>query len=706
MRAAMRPALLPRLRRGEAPSPRLQAAGTPEVHSFDAFDTLITRCLWRPEDLFLLLGTRLAAEGLATPPPEAFARRRIATEARLRHGVEEVELAAIHAALGAELGWTPEQARAAAAIEAALEHAAIRPIAPTVAALARLQAAGAEVAVLSDTYLDHATLARLLARAGIAVPPERVFASSAHGATKRTGRLFGVAAAALGVAPAHISHRGDHAQSDVAVPRLMGIRAAPFETGAPTRHEAALHAATGAHPPLLRSLLAGSARAARLSAVPETPHDQALFGVGATVAGPLLAGFVLWILQQARDAGVPRIHFVARDGQILLRIAEVLLPRLGWPIACRYLLGSRQAWHLPALQRLDEAALSWLADDAPREPLRSLLARAELAPERIAGPLARHGLAGALDSTVPTHAVRALLGDAETEAEILRAAAARREAALGYLRQEGVIGAEAAMMVDLGWHGRLQRSLQRLVEIGGDGGAPTRLNGLYLALRSRPPGFTAEAMRSFLQEPDVLHRLNPVLLELFCAADHGTVRRYRRRADGGFEAELAAPVDQRVVDWGLHALQGGILAFARELAEAIALEGGQDIARGDAGRWIALLRDGGLAAYQGFRREPDAVEAEAFGAFPHADGQAHEVWGDCAPRIGPLLRLRLGLGLGAAGYAGHWPEASIRRGGGGVAAALFALKRLRRRLAEAAPPPAPAAPAPLSTLPRGTPGSA
>lgn len=669
-----------RRRRAPAPSPPFAA---PAVHSFDAFDTLITRCLWRPEDLFTLLGARLAERGLTRLSPEAFAARRIAAEARLRQDAEEVELAAIHAALGAELGWTATDTRDAAALEAAIEQAAIRPIAPAAAALAALRAEGAEVAVLSDTYLDRATLHGLLGAAGIALPAARVFASSAHGATKRTGRLFGVAAAALGVAPARLSHRGDHAEADVAVPRLMGIRAAPFRDGSPTRHEAALHAATAAHPPLLRSLLAGSARAARLSAVPATPHEAVLFGIGATVAGPLLAGFVLWILREARGAGMPRIHFVARDGQILLRIAEVLLPGLGWPIACRYLLGSRQAWHLPALQRLDEAALSWLADDAPTEPLRSLLARAELAPERIAGPLARHGLDRALDRAVPTPQVRALLCDPETEAEILRAAAARRAAALGYLRQEGVLRAGEAMMVDLGWHGRLQRSLQRLADLDEEGGRPTRLIGLYLALRSRPQGIPPEAMRGFLQDGDVLHRLNPVLLEMFCAADHGTVRRYRRRADGGFEAELAAPVDRPVVEWGLGALQAGILAFARELAAAMALAGGGQVVEDAVEGWIALLRDGGLAAYQGFRREPDAAEAEAFGRFPHADGQAHEVSADCAPRIGPALRLKLGLGLAAADYGGHWPEASIRRGGGRLAAVLFALKRLRRRLAAA-----------------------
>jgi hypothetical protein len=165
-----------------------------------------------------------------------------------------------------------------------------------------------------------------------------------------------------------------------------------------------------------------------------------------------------------------------------------------------------------------------------------------------------------------------------------------------------------------------------------------------------------------------------------------------QQADGRFGAELAAVRDDRVLAWGLGALQGGVLAFARELARAMALAG-------DAAAWTALLRDAGLAAFQGFRRDPDPAEAEAFGSFPHADGQAHAEWGECAPRIGALMRLRLGLGLGDPGYAGHWPEASVRRGGGRISAGLVALKRLRWRARSAGP-------AAFSRLLRGTPGSA
>jgi FMN phosphatase YigB (HAD superfamily) len=658
----------PRGFRAEGPQPR------PETFSFDVFDTLITRCWWRPEDLFLRLGVRLAEAGLTRARPEEFAARRVAAEAALRNrpGVEEVTLAEIHAALGAALHWDATTVAAAAVLELETEEEAARPVAANALRLARLQAEGASVLLLSDTYLDRAALLRLLRRAGIAVPPGRVLASSEMAATKRTGRLFRLACDGLGVAPGSVAHRGDHPNSDLVSARAAGLRAELCAEGAPSRYERLLHEATAGHPAVLRSALAGGARAARLSADPPTAHARALWTVGCGVAGPLLAGFVLWVLAEARRGGLRRLHFVSRDGQVLLRIAEVLRAALGWKLECRYLLGSRQAWHLPAMERLDDAALDWLTTAATHETLRNVLARAELEPEALRGALARHGLA-ALDMPAPGPRLVGLLRDPEVEALLLRAAADRRRLALGYLRQEGLLDGAPAGVVDLGWHGRLQRSLVKLLERGTPGGAAV-VTGFYLALRTRPSEIPPAAMHAFVGSERFLRTMNPVLFEIFCAADHGTVRRYVAAPDGGFAAELAEPVDEQVLSWGLRSLQDGILAFAAELAEALRREGGRD-----AEGWIALLRDGGLAAYDMFRREPGQVEAEAFGTFPHADSQTHRERGDCAPLVGMATQLRLGLGMRAGGYDGHWPEASVRRTGGKVGEALFRLRRLRRR---------------------------
>ena len=131
-----------------------------------------------------------------------------------------------------------------------------------------------------------------------------------------------------------------------------------------------------------------------------------------------------------------------------------------------------------------------------------------------------------------------------------------------------------------------------------------------------------------------------------------------------------APTGDRRVDTA-HAGQLAGLAVERAARMALAGEASPEA-------WVSPLRNGGIAAYDGFRREPDAAEAEAFGCFPHADGQSHDTWRDCAPRITRLQQLRLGLGLGDSSYGGHWPEASLRRSGGALADRLIDLKRMRR----------------------------
>ena len=48
---------------------------------------------------------------------------------------------------------------------------------------------------------------------------------------------------------------------------------------------------------------------------------------------------------------------------------------------------------------------------------------------------------------------------------ILRAASRKTRATLGYLEQVGLLGNDAFAIVDIGWHGRLQASLSRLLTI-------------------------------------------------------------------------------------------------------------------------------------------------------------------------------------------------------------------------------------------------
>ena len=69
------------------------------------------------------------------------------------------------------------------------------------------------------------------------------------------------------------------------------------------------------------SWLAGASRLARLEAAQRgvsAPQAE----VGSGVLGPLLVGFALWVVAQARQHGVRRLYYVARDGEVMLAVAR------------------------------------------------------------------------------------------------------------------------------------------------------------------------------------------------------------------------------------------------------------------------------------------------------------------------------------------------------------------------------------------------
>ncbi len=100
---------------------------------------------------------------------------------------------------------------------------------------------------------------------------------------------------------------------------------------------------------LSKSAIAGCARAARLRENMADEHARAIWETSTNIAGPLLTGFVLWTLIKAREQGRSTLYYLARDGQILQRIASALAAWLDWPIECKYLFASRKALFLPSL---------------------------------------------------------------------------------------------------------------------------------------------------------------------------------------------------------------------------------------------------------------------------------------------------------------------------------------------------------------------
>src|SRR5262249_53139823 len=142
----------------------------------------------------------------------------------------------------------------------------------------------------------------------------------------------------------------------------LGLKAKHFGKSSLNRYEQILEKfseATAAR----SSSLAGASRLVRLEHEADETYNVAQRTVSSAVAGTALFSYVVWVLQSAQKRKLDRIYFLARDGQILLKLAKMAAPTIGYQGELRYLYASRQSWRLPAAAIKPQMDLDWALDD-------------------------------------------------------------------------------------------------------------------------------------------------------------------------------------------------------------------------------------------------------------------------------------------------------------------------------------------------------
>lgn len=636
--------------------------------SLDVFDTLLTRVYARPADVFFEVARTLAGEGLLREAPEAWVARRMAVEAKMwREGAGSARLEGIYAELGEAAGWSREEAQRACAAEIEIEVASHVPVPQLRPRIEAWRRAGGAVAFVSDMYLPGAALRRSLERHGWIAPGERLFVSSDHQATKARGLLFGRVMSATGVAARAITHIGDNPRADLIAPRRLGINAEHFVAALLNRYERRIAELRGSAD-RAASLYAGCMRLARLEMAhaqdnaARTERSAVIARTSAAVAGPVLTAFTLWVLQRAAALGIRRLYFLARDGQILYHLAEALSARERYGIDIRYLYASRQAWHPPAIVGLDDSDFDWLFDGADLT-LQRLAKRLSLNAAQLVNALGNNGTTIAPGAVLtPTELVqlRRLMTQAPLRELILERSGELREATLAYLQQEGLFDGVPQAIVDIGWNGRLQRSLGKMLAAAGSA-VPTQ--GFYFGLWRKARAQADDRMEAFFHDPDGVCEnralCNGPLLEQFTEADHGTTLSFAL-ADRRWAPVLKEMRNSTALTWGLETQHTAILAFARQVNRHF-------LPRVPAPP-ADFLRAACAGVLEEFLFRPDLAESEVYGSFGKTDAQEHSEQFELAPRLGLLTALRLGLvGLGRLRLAGDptvlWLPASLARSG-------------------------------------------
>lgn len=215
------------------------------VFSFDVFDTVITRTVLHPKDVFCLLQQRLETLGggepgtgwLGVQAPDAqglnlprqlsgcFWGARVWSEflARRSTGADDITLALIYQTMSCTFGLADAVSERLLSAELEVESEVLVPIDGAQRLVDHARQTG-PVVFISDMYLPAGFIQWILERSGLFLPGDRLYVSGELGLSKVSGKLFRHVLDDLGIQPGQLVHCGDHPLSDGRVPRALGVR--------------------------------------------------------------------------------------------------------------------------------------------------------------------------------------------------------------------------------------------------------------------------------------------------------------------------------------------------------------------------------------------------------------------------------------------------------------------------------------------------
>jgi predicted HAD superfamily hydrolase len=439
---------------------------------FDIFDTLLVRPVLDPESTKTIVAHRA---GNQLGPVYLLWRAQAEVQARQKAG-RDVGLGSIYEEFSRLSKLEKQAVDYLRGLEESVEGNAVTPRLDVVALFHHAVAAGKRVLLASDMYLSREHIETVLARCGIAAW-HKFYLSSDVGRRKDSGELYRYILSEENALPENVLMVGDNERSDLQIPAEMGLanlhllRPVELARGMPrigSLVDAALQRGD-MHEQLATGMLVQRAfqplfypSSAPTSLVPASP-----ISVGYTIAGPLLVAFSYWLAAKANEDGVKRLYFLSREGKLLKDVYDRCVAGLPAAPPSDYLVLSRRAIAVPMVRNMDDIrAIAHKVFFMNRIEaflyyryglVLSASVWAEIEERRL---WKKDKLLAIQDSQIEH--IEALL---EFLAPLIyKQAEDERPALMRYLTQMGLMEDGKNAVVDVGYSGTIQRSLNSLLE--------------------------------------------------------------------------------------------------------------------------------------------------------------------------------------------------------------------------------------------------
>lgn len=525
--------------------------------SFDIFDTCLVRRVGPPTETFRLVG-RMIGERLDLSRSEEFADHfiewRSEAEGRARRDVtgEDVQLGEIWCELAKMVSNPSVLTAADAELELDVEWSTIEPVESVRSEVLARRRAGHRIIFVSDMYLPTNFLKRALQHHGFLEATDGIYVSGDLRLTKYSGNLFKHVLGQEMISPGEMQHLGDNEVSDVEVPRRLGIKASLFQAARPHAVEALLlkERPLGSEGPYIKA--ASDIRLNRMRAKLSATDHNDISSLVEDFLGPVLCLFSHWILARSQADSIQRLFFASRDARLTWAVCKRLAEIDGLPITCRYFFTSRQAVYLPSGSELSHPGMPWLRHSGDNLSLSRLASKLELSHEYLAARWREKFPAWLpqqqLEKSEEWGYLWQLLKSPDIGSCLSSSIVSRRENALAYFQDVGLLDPAPAAIVDLGSLLYCQEAINRICASRREGQV---IAGYYMFLR-RPRRSSSEAgpAASIVLEPPA-HLPHPTALSwlnrsaaiehVLGLADHPSVRGYGVGGQIEFVSQAVTP---------------------------------------------------------------------------------------------------------------------------------------------------------------------
>lgn len=535
--------------------------------SFDVFDTLVKRSVAKPTDLFLLMESSIAK----TIPgiPAEFAQKRYEAEQQASGETgQHMDIEKIYDILRGEYGEYADELRT---LELQLEIGGCRPNPKYVDLFNRCIASGKTVILISDMYLPSAIISEMLEKCGVR-GYQNLYVSCECGAQKRDGSLFRMVLDDLKINPKELSHIGDNPRNDFLMPLSVGIKSIWIRNDQKKICRIPKEIKPE-HEMTYRTIKACVRNCS------QNMNEYEKQGCG--IFGPLLYGFMQWLVVRLQEDEIKDVYFLARDGYMPMCAFE----ELGLTdIKTHYLYCSRRSYQVPMIWMhpdFDDATRLFRYNK--RMTLRTLILRVGLEPDQYIERAREFDLQ--MDKTYwkgeifCSSVVKSFYDSIKND--VVENSKKEYKSLVAYIKS--IDFPEKIAVVDVGWHATIQQSLEELLRAEN---IHTTVKGYYVGLTENDfskrsgevdaSGYLYDVDRG--RELEKARLRSSVIFEAQFLSSHGSVKRFVFNdsiAKPEFEMYEYTKDSSQIIDESatISEYQKGAIAFVGYMREAIPLKG-------------------------------------------------------------------------------------------------------------------------------------